>query len=295
MEFLHYDVHDHTLGGAHHRFIQPPQVAYFVSTIDENGNTNVAPITMGTCIANRFFSFTLSNLREKDWDLDKHPLSDGIKHSYVNLRTTPECVISYYGHDLLRESWVAAMPVPKGISEIDVMGLTHLASSRVKPDGIAECPVNLEAKVLHAHKLGERWSHYVCEIVHVAVHKALVERNASDPLKGYGMLHIDPLFEVYIGKGDGHGEDGHRLVYDRLDLTKLERCPEDIGCKNEWPGIHTFHEWIAEERARGKISDREHARILELEALWLADASPLRNATVRAELSALLRKAAMGV
>ena len=36
--------------GFNYRWIQPPQIAYLVSTIDEFGNNNVTPVTLGTCV-----------------------------------------------------------------------------------------------------------------------------------------------------------------------------------------------------------------------------------------------------
>ncbi|GHU88203.1 hypothetical protein FACS189476_04890 [Spirochaetia bacterium] len=201
----------------------------------------------------------------------------------------PECVISYYGYPLLRESWIAGMPVPKGISEIDVMGLSPLPSTVVKPCGIAECPINLEAKVLHVHKLGKSWVNYICEIVAVTVHKDLEEQNKKGPLAGYGMLIIDPLFEVLTGKGDTPETDNFRLVYDRLDLSKIERCPEDVGCKDHWIG--SFKQWISDERDRGKISAAEADHIFDLEKKWAANRDPVQNGAVKAELTSLLKKA----
>jgi flavin reductase (DIM6/NTAB) family NADH-FMN oxidoreductase RutF len=277
------------LGGAHHRYIQPPQIGFFVTTTDKLGNTNVTPVTMGTCIAHKYFSFTLSNLMVEEWDQEKYPFRDGIKQGYCNLSEVPECVISYYGHSLLRESWIAGMPIPKGISEIDVMGLTPLPSQIVKPCGIAECPINLEAKVLYVHKLGEKWMNYICEVVQVTVHKTLEEQNKTGPLAGYGVLIIDPLFEVLTGKGTAPETDNFRLVYDRLDLSKIERCPEDVGCKDHWIG--SFKQWIQDEHERGKISAEEVKLILELEDKWAANRNPVQNDKVKAELTALLKKA----
>ena len=288
MEHIRYQLQAQDFGQAHHRWVQPPQVSYFVTTIDQQGNANVTPTTMGTCIGQNFFSFTLSNRNVQDWDLDLHPYQEGIKQGYVNLQQTPECVISYYGYNLLRESWIAAMPLPYGISEIDVMGLSPLASQLVKPVGIAECPVNLEAKVIHSHKLGDMWTHYICEIVAMSVHKDMVEANESGKLAGYGILLADPLFEVFIGRGSTPETNNWRLEYARLDMNTLERCPEDIGSKDHWTG--TFQQWIDDEKSRGKLTDGETARVFELEKLWAANRDPVGNGAVKAELTALLRK-----
>ena len=291
MELVRYTCEGGSLGGLHHRFIQPPQIAYFVTTCDRYGNMNTTPVTMGTCIAHNFFSFTLSNLHtnEAQWDLDKNDWQDGIKQGYANLREVPECVISYYGHDMIPESWIAGCPVPKGISEIDVMGCTPLPSQHVKPVGIRECPINLEAKVLHVHKLGKRWVNFIVEIVGATVHKSLVDENEKGKLAGYGMLAIDPVFEVMIASGNTPETQNYRLYYDRLDFDKIERCPENIGYDADWIG--TFEGWIHDEVGHGHITQAEEQRALELKKLWEKDRNPVTNAAVKQELTALLRKA----
>lgn len=291
MEFMRYSLEDGNMNGLHHRFIQPPQVAYFVNTIDSKGNVNTTPVTMGTCIGHTFFSFTLSNLHvaANEWDQEKNEFRDGIKQGYANLCEVPECVISYYGHDMLRESWIAAMPVPKGISEIDVMGCTPLESKVVRPSGIAECPINLECKVLHTHKLGARWTHYIVEVVYASVHKDLVEANQSGDLAGYGLMLIDPMLEVFIGNGTTPETKNYRLVYDRLDFDKIERCPEDIGYADDWIG--SFADWMNEEAGRGRLTKEQLARAFELEQHWKANRDPVSNAAVREELTGLLKLA----
>ncbi|HCC36885.1 MAG TPA: hypothetical protein DEQ14_04330 [Treponema sp.] len=289
MEFVRFKL-DNTdgLGGAHHRYIQPPQIGYFVTTVDKMGNINVTPVTMGTCIAHKYFSFTLSNLAVDEWDQEKYPFREGVKQGYCNLLEVPECVISYYGYPLLRESWIAGMPIPKGINEIDIMGLTPLPSEIVKPCGIAECPINLEAKILHVNKLGDRWTNYICEVVNITVHKTLEEQNKNGPLAGHGVLIINPLFEIMTGKGDTPETSNFRLVYTRLDLSKIERCPQDIGCKDYWIG--SFTQWIQDETERGKISAAEAGQIFDLEKKWAANRNPEQNSEVKNKLTTLLKK-----
>lgn len=289
MAFNRYVFQNGSMNGAHHRYIQPPQVAYLVTTVDEHGNMNTTPVTMGTCIGHNYFSFTLSNLMVENWDQTKYPYADGVKQGYCNLMTTPECVISYFGADLLRQSWIAGMPVPKGISEIDVAGLTALPSKLVKPCGIAECPINLEARVLYTHSLGEKWTHYICEVVCASIDERLDAQNKTGRLAGYGMLSIDPLLEVFIGAGGTPETDSTRLVYAKIDMNSLTRCPEDVGCKDEWIG--TFAQWMDAETARGKLTEDEKARALSLEQAWAQNRDPAANAAVREELTALLQKA----
>lgn len=201
----------------------------------------------------------------------------------------PECVISCFGHDMLRESWMAGCPVPKGISEIDVMGCTPLPSQAVKPCGIAECPINLEAKVLHVHKQGKRWVNLIVEIVHGTVHKSLVEESEHGPLAGCGMLAMDPLFEVMIASGSTPETQNHRLYDDRPDFGKIERCPEDIGYEADWIGA--FAQWMADEVKHGHLAAEAMQRALHLKHLWEQHRAPVANAEVKGDLTALLRKA----
>ncbi len=284
MDFIFYDLEGEKQSGINHRFIQPPQISYFVTTVDRRGNVNVTPVTMGTSFAPPwYYVFCLSNLFVENWD---GAYQDGIKQGNINLQENPECVISYYGHDLLRESWIAGMPIPKGIDEMDVAGLTPLPSRKVTPPGIAECPVNIECRVIHSLRVGTRWTLYTCEIVGASVRADAVARDQNE-FQQMGVLGIDPLFEVKIAKGDTADTSAMRLYYSRMGFDKIERCPEDVGCEDEWIG--SFQQWLADETRRGKISEAQRQEILELEARWASDRDPVANREVRDALTRKLR------
>ncbi len=51
------------------------------------------------------------------------------------------------GPDLVRQTWICAVPMPRGFCEGEAAGLTLLPSHVVSVPGIAECPVNLECRV----------------------------------------------------------------------------------------------------------------------------------------------------
>lgn len=285
MDFTFYDLEGEKHSDINHRFVQPPQVSYFVTTQDRFGNVNVTPVTMGTSFAPPwYYVFCLSNLFVPDWDGEYKP---GVKQGYMNLKENPECVISYYGHDLVRESWIAGMPIPKGIDEMEVAGLTPLPSRKVAPPGIAECPVNMECRVINALKVGSRWTLYTCEIVGVSVNSDFVERDKTE-FQGMGVLGIDPVFEVKIAKGDTPETSAMRLYYNRMDFSRIERCPEDVGCEDEWIG--SFDQWLLDEQKRGKLSEAERMEILELDAKWARNRDPATNGAVRRDLTDKLRR-----
>ena len=89
--------------GMWYRWVQPPQIAYFINTIDERGNVNSTPATLGTCVSvdmepesfgNFFFTFSLGHT-----DLPHVPK----RQSVSNLEQVPECVVSFIGAHLVWE------------------------------------------------------------------------------------------------------------------------------------------------------------------------------------------------
>jgi len=269
-----------------YRWIQPPQIAYFVTTIDNAGNLNVTPVTLGTCIGaslpaeghpgEYYFSFSLGHTSQ---------IAEGntveTRHGYYNLQQIPECVISFIPAKLLRQSTLTGLPIPRGISEIDVAGLTPLPSRKVRPAGIAECPINLEAKVFQKIRLGRFYTHYLCKIVAVNVDEELLSKDKA----GLGSFEIDPLFEVNIQRN----KNGQlRLYYGRMDRDYIQRTDENVGCLKDWIG--RFGQWMRDEQTRGNITESDRLEILELNRRWQANRDPINNGSVKRELTERLRR-----
>ena len=260
--------------GFSHRWIQPPVVCYFVTTVDRFGNSNTTAVSMGTAFQAMpphmrwCYAFAMANDRQGRRNLDE----------------TGECVISYFPYSLIRQSEVAGLPVPDGISEMEVAGLTPLPSKQVKPCGIAECVSNLEAKVIETVRINGS-TLFVLEIVGCSVHKDAVEKDMRTPYEP-GMLMSDLLFEVSI-KPDPVTGDPARLNYARLN-PEVYPTPNDFGPDNRWVG--TFEEWMDGEERRGKITSEEKQHILQLNSLWLTNRDPDTNGEVKKELTDWLKK-----
>ena len=94
------------------------------------------------------------------------------------------------------------------------------------------------------------------------------------------MFHIDPLFEVQIF---ANKSGALRLNYARLDKDSITPTDDDFGCLVDWVG--KFETWIGDERKRGKITEAEEKRILELNESWKQNRDPVANAAVKQELS----------
>ncbi len=284
-----FDVKNASYFEFNYRWVQPPQAAYFISTIDEMGNTNLTPVTLGTlnCAyyptdgkkGSYYFSFALSTKKYVE-EGNKHD----VRHGFYNLQKNGECVISYIGESLLNESIICNMPIPYGISEFDVAGLTPFDSTMVKPKSIKECPVNMECRVVHSHSLDGVYQLYVCEIVGVSVDEKHLQIDANDE-RHLGILNIDPLFEVQIIR-DNSGST--RLNYAKIDKGSIKSTGENFGCLVDWVG--TFEQWIDDECLRNKITQTQKNRIIELKHLWEACKDPVKNKAVKDELSEFLYK-----
>lgn len=254
--------------GFSHRWIQPPVACYFVTSLDENGNENLAPISMGTAMwgeapgGNWYYGFAVHNSRQ----------------TCKNLKAVPECVLSYYPATLLRQSWLAALPLPHGISELEVAGLTPLPSKQVQPNGVQECVSNLEIKIIHTYEISHS-TVFIGEVVGCSVQKELFERDMRTPYEP-GLVMTDLLYEVSINGSPT------RLNYTRMNLDHIYPCPDDIG-DTQWIG--TYQSWLQTEKERGRITEDELNALLALNAAWSKNRDPIQNANVKAELTAMLK------
>ena len=305
MDFQRFDLEISAHRDWNHRWVQPPQIAYLVSTEDQGGNANLTPVTMGTAMASPgygwWYSFAVFNERD----------------ACRNLLEVPECVISYYGPDLIYQSWIAALPIPRGISEFGVAKLSPLPSQRVKPSGVQECPVNLEMKVHFSQRLGgdgsvgqpagrtgdydgPRMSYcaaggggsgstmFTGKIIAASIGKDYVRTDVK-ALEHVGVLFIDPVFEVLIARRQVGPDRPSRLYYAKMQREPLYRDSDDIGCSNEyWTG--DFEMWMLAEEKRGRISGQERQHLITLNREWTDDPDPERNGQAKTSLTEKLRE-----
>ena len=275
--------------GFNYRWIQPPQIAYLVSTIDEFGNNNVTPVTLGTCVgvnsnpvakeSNYYFAFSVGS-----FDVEDIPA----RNAFYNLEKNPECVISYPGSNLLEKIWVTGLPLPAGIDEIEVANLTSFKAETVRPNGIIECPINIEARIKSSCAVGDHYKLYICQAVGAHVDENLLAQDREHFLHP-GILLIDPLFETAIVPVE---DKPPRLYFGKIDIENLIRTPDDIGSSKKWVG--SFIDWIEDEFSRDKISLLEKNEILALEKQWRNNPNPIENKDVKLKLTTYLKEIVWG-
>ncbi|MBQ9063345.1 MAG: flavin reductase [Eubacterium sp.] len=250
------------------RWIEPPIPIYYISTLDEYGNSNVAPISLGTCVWG-----------EHPWG--RHYYTIGVQHTRDtnrNLKLNKECVLSYANARQLKQSTIACCPLPYGISEMDVAKFTPLPSKKVKPAGIRECISNLEARVIDEVEVSNT-TIFVLEIVGMSVDKEALDQDRHSKYQ-LGIGGTDLVFEMSLNGSPA------RMNYGLIDQSRILPCPGTIGDENEWQG--TFESWMLSELHRGRMTKKEYKKLLLLNKSWIRNSDPVSNGDVKKELTELL-------
>jgi hypothetical protein len=201
------------------------------------------------------------------------------RDGYINLLKSDELVISYIGRNIMRESIVANLPLPRGISELDIAGLHTFPSNNISVPSIKECPINIECKVIDRVQLGQYYMLFICKAVGISVDQKLINQDND----GLGVFHIKPLFEVNISKTKSGNT---RLDYGQMDANKIQTPGDDFGSLGDWIG--TFEHFIESEYKRKKITIEEKNEILDLNKIFKKDRD---NQEIKGRLTELIKKA----
>ncbi len=167
------DFHQYLLGA-----VAPRPIA-FASTIDEDGNPNLAPYSFFNCFSSNPPILVFSSNRKVHGNTTKDTLH--------NVMATGEVVINVVTYNIVRQAAVAGIEFPKEISEFTKTGLTPLPADLVKPFRVKESPVHMECKVKEILPLGDRGGAghlIICEVVRMHVDEAVLDENGRiDPHK----------------------------------------------------------------------------------------------------------------
>lgn len=186
------DLHQYLLGAV------GPRPICFASTVDKDGNHNLAPFSFFNVFSAKppiaIFSPNLSGKTGK------------AKDTHLNIKEVPECVINIVNYNMVHQMSLASSPYPKGMSEFTKAGFTPLASELVKPMRVKESPVQLECKVFELKEIGN-CNLVFCEVVKIHIDEAVLDANQKiDQQKidlvarmggnWYCRAHGDALFEI---------------------------------------------------------------------------------------------------
>ena len=167
------DLHQFLLGA-----VAPRPIA-FVSTIDEDGNANIAPYS--------FFNAFSSNPPILVFSSNRRVVDNKTKDTLHNIQQNGEAVINVVNYDIVRQMTIASVSFPTGISEFEKSGLTPVPADLVKPFRIKESPVNMEIKVKDIITLGEHGGAghlIICEVLRMHIDENVLDENQRiDPHK----------------------------------------------------------------------------------------------------------------
>jgi flavin reductase (DIM6/NTAB) family NADH-FMN oxidoreductase RutF len=189
-------LHSYLLGA-----VAPRPIA-FASTVDKDGNPNLAPFS--------FFNVFSSNPPIAIFSPARSGRTGATKHTYDNIKEVPEVVINVVNYNMVNQVSLASTEYPKGIDEFKKAGFTPLASEKIRPFRVKESPAQLECKVRQVIELGTEGGAgnlIICEVVLMHVSKdVLDEHQMIDPDKidlvarlggnWYSRTNGDSLFEV---------------------------------------------------------------------------------------------------
>lgn len=133
------DVHKLLIGS-----VVPRPIAW-VSTISADGVPNLAP----------FSYFTIASTQPPMLLFCPQRRADGsIKDTQRNVEATGEFVLHIVSHALAEPMNQTSAEFPRGISEFEIVGLTPVPSTTVRPPRVAQAPIAFECRVEHDLHVG---------------------------------------------------------------------------------------------------------------------------------------------
>lgn len=134
------ELHQYLLG------VVAPRPIAFVSTVDKEGNPNLAPFS--------FFNVFSSNPPLLIFSPNRSGRTGKNKDTVHNILETMEAVVNVVSYEIVQQMNVAACEYPPHINEFEKAGLTPIPSDLVKPFRVKESPAQMECKVEQVITLG---------------------------------------------------------------------------------------------------------------------------------------------
>jgi len=179
-----------------------PRPIALVSTIDKNGNKNLAPFS--------FFNIFSVNPPIMIFSPVKSARFVNNKDTLENVKQIRECVIGLVNENIAQQVSLASCSFDKDINEFEKAGLIEVKSDLVKPSRISESPINFECKVNDIITLGDEGGAgnlVLAQILKIHIDKSILDVNEDiDPFKlnivsryggdWYGKTTKDSLYKI---------------------------------------------------------------------------------------------------
>lgn len=143
-----------------------PRPICFASTVDENGNSNLAPFS--------FFNVFSSNPPIAVFSPSRSGRTGNHKDTFNNIQKVREVVINMVNYSMAEQMSLASSPYSAEVDEFVKSGFNKVKSDLVQPHRLKESPVQFECKVLEIKQLGNKGGAgnlIICEIlkIHISI------------------------------------------------------------------------------------------------------------------------------
>ncbi|MDA9262333.1 flavin reductase family protein [bacterium] len=179
-----------------------PRPIAFASTIDKDGNRNLAPFS--------FFNVFSANPPIMVFSPARSGRTNTTKNTFDNVKEVPEVVINIVNYSIVEQMSLASSPFDSDVDEFVKSGLTPIASDTIKPFRVKESPVQFECKVNEVVELGKEGGAgnlVICEVTKIHINEdVLDEKGAIDQHKidlvsrmggnWYCRANSDSMFEI---------------------------------------------------------------------------------------------------
>lgn len=149
-----------------------PRPIAFASTVDKDGNDNLAPFS--------FFNVFSANPPILIFSPARSGRTNETKDTYNNVKVVPEVVINVVNYDIVHQMSLASSPFAPGVSEFEKAGFTALPSETIQPKRVGESPVQFECKVVEVKELGDQGGAgnlVICEVLRIHLNEAILDEN----------------------------------------------------------------------------------------------------------------------
>ena len=267
-----------------------PRPIAFASTLDAQGNANLAPFS--------FFNVFSANPPILVFSPARSGRTGQSKDSYNNVKAVPEVVINVVNYNMVHQMSLASSPYAPEVDEFVKAGFSALPSEKIKPLRVAQAPVQFECKVNQIIELGQEGGAgnlIICEVVQIHLdpnilneqglidqHKIdLVARMGGDwycradqnsmfeikkPITtcgiGYDSLPADIKNSTVLSANDLGQLAGIEALPNETDVNEyklIELAPLFLELEDDAPALET----ALHQRAKAHLSQNE------LEAAWL--------------------------
>ena len=149
-----------------------PRPIAFASTIDSEGNDNLAPFS--------FFNVFSANPPILIFSPARSGRTNQTKDTYNNVKEKAEVVINLVNHAIVHQMSLASSPYDPKVNEFVKAGFTAIDSDFVSPKRVKESPVQFECKVNEVVELGANGGAgnlVICEVLCMHIDDAILDEN----------------------------------------------------------------------------------------------------------------------